>query len=277
MKKSMEMPPYNYAELGFIQNVPMAEQRVFCSVPVYQILPVKYLINILRNKTLRFNNILYAWEDPYELFMFKQKIVIDNYNDCSALLDMQKNFYGQCWSLNKDSDAMWRIYSPDKDGVRIKTSVGKMIEVLNQIRSVMRVAPLFGKVKYLPQNKITEWLLHTQSVENIWIYNLLSDSLFIKRHEFEHENEVRFLLYNGNFENASVHSNIHDDYIDVQVEPAWFIEEIALDPRLSDEDLEDRKNILSSVIGDIPICKSDLYTFESIKLSYKRSVLDPRI
>lgn len=47
MKKSMEMPPYNYAELGFIQNVPMAEQRVFCSVPVYQILPVKYLITLL--------------------------------------------------------------------------------------------------------------------------------------------------------------------------------------------------------------------------------------
>ena len=28
----MAIPPYNYAELGFIQNVPMAEQRAFCRI-----------------------------------------------------------------------------------------------------------------------------------------------------------------------------------------------------------------------------------------------------
>ena len=30
MNNSMETPPYNYAKLGFRQNVSMAEQRAFC-------------------------------------------------------------------------------------------------------------------------------------------------------------------------------------------------------------------------------------------------------
>ena len=53
---------------------------------------------------------------------------------------------------------MWRIYSPDKESVRIKTTVGKMIEVLNQTRGMMWIEPIFGVVKYLSQDKITEWL-----------------------------------------------------------------------------------------------------------------------
>lgn len=271
------MVPYNYLELGHIQNIPLQEQSAFCSVSIYQILPVKYLIKIFRNKTLRFNNILKSWEDPYELFMPKQKITIEGYPLYNAQSNLQKNYYGQCWSLNRDSDAMWRIYSPDKESVRIKTTVIKMIEVLDQTRGMMWVAPLFGKVKYLPQNKITEWLLHTQTEEKLWIYNCFSESLFIKRHEFEHENEVRFLIYNGNFGDTPTPANVHDDYIDMQVDPSCFIEEIALDPRLSNDDFEDRKVLLSSITGSIPICKSDLYSFQSIELSYNGSVLEARI
>lgn len=99
MQNSYEKPPYNCAELGFIKNVPMTEQSAFCSTPVYQILPVKYLIKVFRNKMLRFNNILQAWEDPYELFMFKQKFTIEGFSNCSISLDLQKKYYGQCWSL----------------------------------------------------------------------------------------------------------------------------------------------------------------------------------
>lgn len=277
MQNSYENPPYNCAELGFIKNVPMTEQSAFCSTPVYQILPVKYLIKVFRNKMLRFNNILQAWEDPYELFMFKQKFTIEGFSNCSISLDLQKKYYGQCWSLNKDSDAMWRIYSPDKESVRIKTTVGKMIEVLNQTRGMMWIEPIFGVVKYLSQDKITEWLLKTQNEEKLCIFKCLSDSLFVKREEFEHEKEVRFLIHNATFGDTPISDNVHDDYIDMQVEPSMFIEEVALDPRLSDEDFEDRKVLLSSITGNIPICKSDLYFFEPIELFYKSTVLETRI
>ena len=277
MEQNHNMPPYNWRELGLIKNVPIEEQRAFCNVPIYQILPVKCLIKIFRNNSLRFNNILQSWEDPYELFMLKQKITVEGFPNFNAPLELQKNYYGQCWSLNKDSDAMWRIYSPDKESVRIKTTVMKMINVLKQTRAMMRVAPLFGKVKYLTQDKITEWLLKTQNDKKLWIFDCFSRSLFVKRCEFEHENEIRFLIHNGNFDDAPTYDNVYDDYIDMQVEPSTFIEEIALDPRLSDEDFEDRKILLSSITGNIPICKSDLYTFKPIELSYKESVMAARI
>ena len=105
----------------------------------------------------------------------------------------------------------------------------------------------------------------------------MSDSLFVKREEFEHEKEVRFLIHNANFGDTPISDNVHDDYIDMQVEPSMFIEEVALDPRLSDEDFEDRKVLLSSITGNIPICKSDLYSFELIELFYKSTVLETRI
>lgn len=46
------------------------------------------------------------------------------------------------------------------------------------------------------------------------------------------------------------------------MDPYNFIEEIALDPRLSDEDFEDRKALLSSITREIPIVKSNLYQFQ---------------
>lgn len=277
MEQNHNMPPYNWAELGLIKNVTIEEQSTFCNVPIFQILPVKYLLKIFRNKSLRFNNILHTWEDPYELFMLKQQIAIEGFSNFNAPSELQKNYYGQCWSLNKDSDAMWRIYSPDKESVRIKTTVIKMINVLEQTRGMMWVAPLFGKVKYLPQDKIMEWLLQTQNDEKLWIFECFSRSLFIKRYEFEHENEIRFLIHNGNFADAPTYTNVYDDHIDMQIDPSKFIEEIALDPRLSDEDYEDRKILLSSIAGNIPICKSDLYSFQPIKLCYKESVMNERI
>ena len=83
------MDLYNRLELGDIRNVNEEEQEKFFYQPIYQILPLEYAKSILVNKEIRFNNVFISWEDPYELFIFKQ---IDNY---------EKRIYGQCWSLNK--------------------------------------------------------------------------------------------------------------------------------------------------------------------------------
>ena len=134
------MDLYNRLELGDIRNVSEKEQEKYFYVPIYQILPLKYAKLILTNKELRFNNVFKYWDDPYELFLFKQNIYFEG--TPHIMKDIEKSNYGQCWSLNKDTDAMWRIYSPQKDGVRLKTSIGKMIEVLNQTRG------MYEKIKF---------------------------------------------------------------------------------------------------------------------------------
>ena len=271
MSDNLAMPLYNWKELGLAKNVADEQQKEFCDTSIYQILPVKYLLKILRNQSLRFNNIVISWEDPYELFLLKQKIHIEGRGESVCNTRLLYNYYGQCWSLQRESDAMWRIYSRDREGVRIKTSVLKMIKVLDQTRGMMWTCPLFGRVSYHTQNEISDWINMVSENGSGNMYSSFSESLFIKRSEFEHENEVRFIILNGNLENDPVPKNVHSDHIEMPIDPYDFIEEIALDPRLSDDDFLDRKTVLSSICKNIPISKSDLYAFESKDLYLKET------
>ena len=155
---------------------------------------------------------------------------------------------------------MWRIYSSDKEGVRIKTSLIKMIQVLNQTRGMRFVYPYFGKVEYKDKKGVLEWMNQRLQGGSGELFKSFTDSLFIKRIEFMHENEVRFIISNSHEES---NDNIYDDHIDMKIDPFNFIDEIALDPRLNEEDFEERKILLSKIARNIPIHKSDLYSFSS--------------
>ena len=45
-------------------------------------------------------------------------------------IGFKENLYGQCWTKTRESDAMWRIYSPNKNGVRIMTTPRKLLTAL---------------------------------------------------------------------------------------------------------------------------------------------------
>lgn len=261
-RRSKDMPPYNWYELGPIRNVSEEDQLEFCNKPIYQILPVKYLIKIIRNQKLRFNNIVRSWEDPYELFLLKQNIEIESWSKNHFSFKLLNNYYGQCWSLTEDSDAIWRIYSFDKESVRIKTSVIKIINVLDQKRGMKWYVPYFGKVDYKNTVGVVDWMNEALEGGSGTLLKAFADSLFIKRSEFAHENEVRFIVSKPIDEENNTNPNVFDSHIDFGVDPYNFIEEIALDPRLSDEDFEDRKALLSSITREIPIVKSNLYQFQ---------------
>ena len=188
--KPKDMPPYNWYELDSIKNVSEDGQIAFCNKPIYQILPVKYLIKIIRNQKLRFNNIMRSWEDPYELFLLKQNIEIESWPKNHFSFRLLNNYYGQCWSLTEDSDAMWRI----KESVRIKTSVIKIINVLDQTRGMKRYVPYFGKVDYKNTVGVVDWMKEALEGGSGNLLKAFADSLFIKRSELAHENEVRFIV-----------------------------------------------------------------------------------
>lgn len=276
-KLSVNMPPYNWRELGFIENVAEADFNEYFNKDIYQILPLKYLIKILTKDTIRFMNIFKHWQDPYELFLLKQNIYVEGRSYKERLNHQCMRYYGQCWSLTKDSDAMWRIYSNHKDGVRIKTTVGKLISELEQTRGMTAVIPYFGKVKYYSKNEIEIWMQTNLNEGSGQLFDALKNSLFIKRLEFSHENEMRFVLYFDETTDSVINSgkylcdNIYDDFIDLKINSRELIDEIAFDPRLSKGDFEDWKTMLSYLSGNIPIVQSDLYEFQPISMSLKRS------
>jgi hypothetical protein len=82
--------------------------------PIYRILPMNRLIEILLNKELAFPKVN-LWEVVYENFFLKAYS-----NEIAGFKEDIERYFGQCWSFIKDSDALWRIYSNDKQSVRIK-------------------------------------------------------------------------------------------------------------------------------------------------------------
>ena len=171
----------------------------------------------------------------------------------------------------EDSDAMWRIYSQDKESVRIKTSVIKMINVLDQTRGMSWYVPQFGAVDYKKTDEIVDWMNKALDGGSGRLLGAFTDSLFIKRSEFAHENEVRFIISKPAGEENLSYPNVFSSHINLEIDPHSFIEEVALDPRLSDEDFEDRKTLLSSITRCIPIVKSDLYHFQPQSYNLKKN------
>lgn len=54
------------------------------------------------------------WQDPFENFFLERTEVMDDVTSSTIpLKNLAVDWYGQCWSMNKDTDAMWRIYSAD--------------------------------------------------------------------------------------------------------------------------------------------------------------------
>lgn len=255
------MDLYNRLELGDIRNVSEEEQEKYFYTPIYQILPLAYAISILQNRVLRFNNVFKYWEDPYELFLFKQNIFIEG--TPFHINDYDKKLYGQCWSLNKDTDAMWRIYSSKKKGVRIKTTIGKMIQVLDQTRGMNWTAPAFGLVKYVDIKFIKEYLRQIEIDGSGKFFEMMSDSLFYKREQFSHEKEVRFIIQTEGVDGFQYNDG---DFLNLKIGPTELIEEISLDPRLDANDVTRLTSELRDLNIHIPISQSDLYKFESLHM-----------
>ena len=93
---------------------------------MYKYIPLEYVLNMLETKVMRFDNIK-RWEDVYENFVNNEEI---------RLLKSSKEemfpsvYYGQSWTVQEESDAMWRIYSRDKNAVRVQTVYPLMYSVV---------------------------------------------------------------------------------------------------------------------------------------------------
>jgi hypothetical protein len=87
----------------------------------------------------------YKWDDPFENFFLKANAVDEN-GALVSLGDIARKWYGQCWTFNPESDAMWRIYSCQKDGVRVSTTVRRLFSVLWDPEDQLKLPPFFGQV-----------------------------------------------------------------------------------------------------------------------------------
>lgn len=212
------------------------------NTPIYKFFPLKYISSLLQGKL--YVGKVSSWEDVYENFLFKQRFSLEDGTLVSADSLIRCSF-GQSWTKSDETDAMWRIYSriPEKRiysgdfheldnvAVRIKATAQKLYDAVYTDDSCM-ISTYIGSVEYNSLDSINQWLSNLKLSFGD-LSQTMARSLFLKRQEFSHEEEVRIII-----SYATDDQRINNDNIIFQIDPYSFIEEILLDPRLIGTEIE---------------------------------------
>ena len=118
---------------------------------LFRIISLETFIDILHNKRERYVRPT-TWEDTFEGYLFskiynkdEQRKIIEDiyYNVCprnyqgtiNNMLNLEHSkwfVYGQCWTTQAESDAMWRIYSYANHSIQIQTTQDRIFNLLKR-------------------------------------------------------------------------------------------------------------------------------------------------
>jgi hypothetical protein len=188
-----------------------ADSDLTPTTPLYRYLTIESFISCVEAKQLHLTQ-ANLWEDTWE--MITRKVPLVDAEGKSRLPSIHEDIYGQCWSRLKESDAMWRIYSPSKTGVQISTSVEKF-KSLDGIEKCY-----LGSVVYFETIPDLLEKMHSRK-------NHPYDFALHKRMAFNHEREVRLLTHGQSLPTRPAR-------IALPFDPCAFIEGVTLDPRAED-------------------------------------------
>lgn len=232
--------------------------------PVYRVYPIDRLIELLRDKQ---NTLVKPalWDDPFENVVFQQTASLKS-GQTVYFSNIRERYYGQCWTLNTDeTDALWRIYSSDKKGVRVKTTFKKLWDsYYNPNYRWAMIAFYIGRISYETVKEIQTFFENPENLEMIFDTSGSGSvqTLLVKRKEFEHENEIR-LIYAANTETDDLTKSIYQYYI----EPNDLIDELLFDPRFDEvDDFSKRVNEIKQLGYNNLIDKSNLYQLPKFNL-----------
>lgn len=202
---------------------------------IYRVLTLERLLEMFATN----NNVLVKpelWEDTFENFILRSEV--KSSSGQKYKYNLHEEMYGQCWTKESSSDAMWRIYSPNKDGLRIRTTIRKLIESMHSAHPAHpETMCCIGRVEYLNDKNLMERANSTFEKSGISVENLFR-SLLVKRRAFRHENEVRILFHNYRGDN---HPSKTYSY---PVDPGGLIDQIMIDPRRTFSEFETIKRII---------------------------------
>jgi hypothetical protein len=221
---------------------------------IYRVYSIKWFTDLI---TTNKNGLVNPskWEDPFENFFLQNQCVASD-GTIVSLESLSNSWYGQCWTRNSDSDAMWRIYSSNKEGVRVSTTIRKLFSSLyDHNDKFSNLKYMIGSVEYLERTKIEQFLSNTTFTELAMggQPHKFAKTLCIKRSEFSHENEVRLLF-------QDVENNVGKNGVaSFPFNHDMILDDVALDPRLSPADFQNVKSRLVKLGCKLPIIQSDLY------------------
>ncbi len=223
--------------------------------PVYRYIELKTLYAMLKNRHNQLSRPA-LWGDPFENLTLSGS---GRYPDGSIRsFGLRDHVYGQCWTQEKRSDAMWRIYCPADQGgnfcgVRIRTTLRRLAKSLSRaVGGDAKECAFIGKVRYLTDDQLDRMArsLFAKGVTPVSV----AKSLLIKRTAFQHEREVRLIYRNLSQE------TFEGDRFRYPIDPEELITQIMVAPRRSVAEAEKIKaEIEERTVGRIQIKCSLLY------------------
>lgn len=225
---------------------------------VYKYMTLNQFLYLIENNMTYFTRIE-CWDDSWEAPRRNIPVLNENGKIEYPIYSSSSDLFGQCWTLKEESDAMWRIYSPNKDEIKIATSV-KKFELITGIDHYA-----VNKVYYY--SDLRDGLQYGENMEGL--SNLLKDGL-IKRVAFNHEEEVRLLTLN---DERILGKRIKDgNHIQLGINVIEFIEDIVIDPRADDYYIDTIRKYCRRVGLKITPKKSELYSdniYEKERIAYR--------
>jgi hypothetical protein len=211
----------------------------FLDSPIYRFYTVCQLTEIFNRK----KDVLVRpeiWDDPFENFLFRQEAISHDGKDIISFNSIRKKLYAQCWTLNtnmEETDIFWRVYSPNKDRIRVQTTLKKLFDnFYNPTKEFAQLSYFIGKVNYKTEEQIQTFFENPGNLNDIF-YGRESGSgrsavqtLLIKRSEFKYENEVRLIYYANNEQDDTT-----KDTYEYDLDPNEIFDELIFDPRFNEE------------------------------------------
>lgn len=247
------------------QFINLGENKVEEHTPVYRVFSKQRLLEMFTNKKLTLLTPR-KWDDPFENFLAKCKATVDGVPniDISGLF---KNFYGQCWTLNPESDAMWRIYSHTKDGARVSTTAGRLLRsIYNPSDPFAAMSYYIGSVGYETEPDLRKLFEHPENASGAALDATgrgQAMTLFLKRTEFKHEAEVR-LLYQFNKDGCS--DQRPEDIWQFDIHPNELFDDVLFDPRMDEAIFPAEEQRLRTLGFAKSVKQSTLYKVPNLKI-----------
>ena len=236
--------------------------------PVYRVFSRVRLFEMFTNRKLT----LVAprkWDDPFENFLATCNATVDGMPDVD-ISGLFKNFYGQCWTLNPESDAMWRIYSHTKDGARVSTTAGRLLRgIYNSSDPFAGMSYYIGSVAYEMEADLRTLFEHPENASGAALDATgrgQATTLFLKRKEFEHEAEVR-LLYQFNKDGCS--DQRPEDIWQFAIDPNTLFDDVLFDPRMDYAAFSTESKRLPAIGFTKPVKQSTLYKLPNLKIQIR--------
>lgn len=206
----------------------------------------------------------HKWEDPFENFLLNSEGRLDDGTPV-GFENIRNNYYGQCWTLKKECDGLWRNYKGDEPAaIKVKTTVGKLMEQFYDLTNKFHELSYFiGKVDYVSDTEIENFFKSEIDIMNFQSGVEFAQTLLIKRLSFAYEEEVRIIFCKPSTNEIDL-SKIRNpwnnsDLFFVNIDPNSLFEEIEIDPWLTKEEFEKLKQEIIDLGFTGHITHSSLY------------------